>query len=253
MSRTVLLALLRELPDRLATAAGVILFTGRRRSGLVFLGALALDPNRLALALGGALAGMAAGGLAARSPVWQKLGLFGGSGLLTALALAAYLPPGPAVYGLTAFCAALSALLLLACAPLLARLDLPVLAMPFVLAALLGLAAAPVLGFRTLGAHGIDHWLFPGLEEMNHALSVIAPYWLDALLRTLGSLLFLPEPLAGLVILVCVKPNSMRLRFRTGPQTNCFLICTWARFFPTSSPPESIWGSTPTTRGLPTR
>lgn len=193
---------LRALPDQLSTAAGVILFTGRRRSGLVFLAALALDPFRLALALGGALVAMAAGGVASRSPVWQRMGFFGGSGLLTALALAAYLPPGPAVFGLTALCAGLSALILLALAPLLARQDLPVLALPFVLAALLGLAAAPVLGLHVSTTHGIDHWLVPGLEELNHAIAVLAPDAVDAFLRTLGSLLFLPEPLAGLIVLL---------------------------------------------------
>ncbi|MCB1045800.1 MAG: urea transporter [Calditrichaeota bacterium] len=219
-------ALLRELPNRLATAAGVILFTGRRRSGLLFLAALALDPSRLVLGLAGALVAMTVGGLAARSPVWQKLGFFGGSGMLTALALSAYLPVSGMMVAFTALCAALSAMVLLALVPLLGKHDMPILALPFVSASLVGLSAAPVLGLKIQAGHGIDNWLLPVFEHANHALAVYAPHLLDAFLRTIGSLLFLPEPLAGVLILVGLVLGSRitALAMAGGALVSVFLL-----------------------------
>ncbi len=193
--------MIQKSVDRLLTAAGVVLFTGSRGSGILFLLALLLDPWRLGLALAGAVCGMGVGALMARERVWQEIGFFGGSGMLSALALAAYLEPAPQLLLLAPLTAALSALILLALVPLLAPKDLPLLALPFVLAALLALGAAPAFGLEQSHLHGARFWLLPQLGEFNTWMSHSLPLPFADGLSAFGSLLFFPAPLAGLLVL----------------------------------------------------
>lgn len=193
--------------DPLLRAFGSVLFTARRRSGLLFLLAVLLAPRHGLAGLLGALAGMAAGRLLARGGVHERLGFFGGAGLLAGLALAAYLPADPRLWLLAPVAGFLAGLLLAGLAPLLGARDLPVLALPFVLSAWLLLAAAPWLGLGPVAPRTMD-WLWPGLAALEQLLRGALPAWSQDLLRSFGSLLFLPALLPGAVVLVGLLAGS---------------------------------------------
>ena len=199
---------MKALADMLLHSCGAVLFTARRRSGLFFLAAAFLSPVHGALGLLGALSGLAAGGLLARDQVWQKLGLFGGAGLLSGLALATYLHPDWRLLLIVPATAALAVLLALALIPWLGARDLPVLALPFATATLISLAAAKL--FALAPSPGIHEpvWFLPWLNQLEGLLDRGLPTVLNGYLRSFGSLLFLPGLLSGLLVFAGVLSGS---------------------------------------------
>lgn len=193
--------------DPLLRSVGSVLFTARRRSGLLFLLAILLAPRHGLGGLLGALAGIGTGRLLAKGSAQEQLGFFGGAGLLAGLALAAYLPVDPRLWLLAPVAGFLAALLLIGLAPSFARRDLPTLALPFVLAAWLLLAATPWLGLGPVAAQSPD-WIWPVLGAAERFLGALLPGWSQDLLRSFGSLLFLPGLTTGAIVLAGLLAGS---------------------------------------------
>jgi urea transporter len=184
--------------DVLLMSYSQLLFSRSRWVGALMLAATLVQP-RLFLAGAGAvlLAGLVARSLGL-APELIRSGLFGYNALLVALGCAALLEPGLPAVGL-GLAGVVAAVVLGAAlqATLTARLGLPVLTLPFVLITWLLLVAAPGLGV--------------GLQAFPGELSAV-PAWMPAVLeqglRALGTLLFVPHPLAGLVLLVALLWSS---------------------------------------------
>jgi urea transporter/murein DD-endopeptidase MepM/ murein hydrolase activator NlpD len=195
-----------RLPGRLAawtdealSALGGVLFISRRRSGLFFLLALLSSPRHAAFGLAGLLVARLAARHLLPGPADPRHPLALGAGLLTGAALATYLPAGPGALFLLPATAALAALLVAVTQPLLALRGLPVLALPFVVASLVGLASATILYHGPLPIPEL-HPMLPGLEAWERWLGGSLPLWVQEDLRTFGSLLFLPSLLGGLLV-----------------------------------------------------
>ena len=182
------------------SALGGVLFTTRRRSGLLFLLALASSPRHAFFGLLGLATARSAGRLLAPDTPAFRLGLFQGAGLLCGAALATYLPDGAGPWFLVVAGAALAALLVAALAPPLAARGLPVLALPFVLATLLTLSSAVVLYHGPLPAPELNP-ILPGLAGLERQLGLRLPLLIQEYLRSFGSLLFLPTMTGGLLVL----------------------------------------------------
>jgi len=186
--------------DEALSALGGVLFISRRRSGLFFLLALLSSPRHLGFGLAGLLVArlvarwLFAGAADPRRPLAL------GAGLLSGAALATYLPPGPGALFLLPATAALAALLVAVTQPLLAARGLPVLALPFVAASLVGLASASVLYHGPLPVPELQP-LLDGLDTWERWLGRTLPLWVQEDLRSFGSLLFLPSLVGSLLVL----------------------------------------------------
>lgn len=193
--------------DEVLGTMGGVLFTPRRRSGLLFLAALSSSPRHILFALLGLLTARWAGRLLAPGAAIHRLGLHHGAGLLAGAALATYLPDGFAPWFLVPAAALLAALLVSVLAPMLAMRGLPVLALPFVLATLISLAGAVVLFGGPLPVPELQP-LLPGLEELEMWLGDRLPLLMQEYLRSFGSLLFLPSLTGGLLVLAGLLAGS---------------------------------------------
>ncbi len=189
-----------RLASEALTALGGVLFTSRRRSGLLFLLALLSSPRHAWFGLAGLIVARLAGRLLSPDGLCVRLGLAQGAGLLTGAALATYLPPGWAALFLLPAGAALAALLVAVLQPLLAARGLPVLALPFVLATLLSLSSAAILFHGPLPLPELQP-LLPGLDGLEVRLGRGLPLLAQQYLRSFGSLLFLPSLTGGLLVL----------------------------------------------------
>jgi len=186
------------LLDVLLLSYSQLLFSRSRWVGVLMLAATLVVP-RMFLAGAGAVL-LAA--LVARSlqlaPEGIRSGLYGYNALLVGLGCAALLEPGLPALGLGL--AGVVATVLISAAltsTLSARWGLPVLTLPFVLTSWVLLVAAPTLG--------VGLQAFPGVMAP-------APPWVPVMLehglRALGTLLFLPHPVAGLALLVALVLSS---------------------------------------------
>ena len=184
--------------DVLLLSYSQLLFSRSRWVGALMLAATLVEPRSFLAGAGATLlAGLVARSLQL-SPELIRSGLFGYNALLVGLGCAVLLEPGLPALGLGL--AGVVATVLLTAAlqsTLTARLGLPVLTLPFVLTTWVLLVAAPVLG--------VSLQAFPGVLGP-------APVWLPSALeqglRGLGTLLFLPHPFAGLVLLLALLLSS---------------------------------------------
>ncbi len=201
------------ITDTLLLSYAQLLFSRSRWVGALMLAATLVRP-RLFLAGAGAvlLAGLIARSLQLSAESIRS-GLFGYNALLVALGCAALLEPGLPALGMGLAGVVVVVLITAALqSTLTARSGLPVLTLPFVFVTWLLLIAAPTLG--------VSFVAFPG------ALAPV-PAWVPGMvehgLRALGTLLFLPHPVAGLVLLAALVLSS---RIGTGLATLAF-VSAW--------------------------
>ncbi|MBK6465235.1 MAG: urea transporter [Myxococcales bacterium] len=186
-ARAVVARVARAADDLLHLHAMVLFSRSRVVGGLLLLAA-ATSP----VALGHGLLGVAAGGLALRAlglaPRALREGPYGYNALFVGLFVANTFAPSPASIALTVGAALVCVALTAALTSLLARLAIPVLAVPFVLVSWALLGIGPVAG-----APPATH-LLPLIEP-------IAPEPLSGVLRGFGALFFAPEEAAGALVL----------------------------------------------------
>ncbi len=197
----------QPLIDEVLNTIGGVLFTPRRRSGVLFLAALGSSPRHIVFALLGLFTAMWAGRLLSPQAAIHRLGLHHGAGLLAGAALATYLPDGFFPWFLVPAAALLAALLVSALTPLLSRNGLPVLALPFVLATFVTLSTATLLFQGSLPLAEMQP-LLPGLEQMEVWLGSRLPLLAQEYLRSFGSLLFLPSLTGGLLVVAGLLAGS---------------------------------------------
>lgn len=193
-ARGLALAAARAADDVLHLHA-MVLFSRSRLVGALLLLAAATSP----IALGHGLLAVAAGGLALRAlgldPRSLREGPYGYNTLFVGLFVANTFAPGPASIALTVGAALVCVALTAALTSLLARLAIPVLAVPFVLVSWALLGLGPVAG-----AAPVAH-LLPLTDP-------IAPEPLSGVLRGLGALFFAPEEAAGALVLGALLLHS---------------------------------------------
>jgi urea transporter len=193
--------------DAILRSFGSVLFTAKRRSGFFFFLAILLSPLHLIAGMVGVSLGILTGHVLAPDSPWQKLGFPGGAGFFAALALVAFLPPHAILFVLLPTTAILAAFLVLALAPSFSVRSLPVLALPFVLAVLVGLGTAELFGLdQHIRLSG--NWTFSILASWEATLVRVLPGSVQDFLTTFGSLLFNPGLLSGLLVLTGVLLGS---------------------------------------------
>ncbi len=195
--------MLRELINDLLTAYGAVLFTGRRRTGLLFLAATFLQLHHGFYGLLGALSAHLFAKLYFADRAYFRAGIFGAAGLLTGLALSLYLSPSLSMLFLVPLAAIFAAVL---CAMLTSWLGwqygLSATALPFVLASWVGLLSTrmvPQSRIPISQAHSENY--IPWLLALNEHLTARLPDMVNLFLRVIGATSFQTSVLAGLLIL----------------------------------------------------
>ena len=197
---------IQTLVGDLLTAYGAVLFSGRKRTGILFLFATFLQPHHGFYGLLGALTAHLFAVAYRADRAYIRAGIFGASGLLTGLALSLYLEPSYSMLLLVPMSALFAAFL---CAMLISWLGwkygLPATALPFVFATWIGLLAARlVLGrMLTLEEPHTESYL-PLFASMNSWLTDHLPNIADLFLRVIGATSLQTSTLAGVLILVGV-------------------------------------------------
>jgi len=214
--------------DVLLRSYSQLLFSRSRWVGALMLTATIVQPRMFLAGAGAVLLSAAVARGLQLSPDGIRAGLYGYNALLVALGCAQLLEPGALALGLglagVVACVVVSAAL---SSTVGSRLGLPVLTLPFVLVTWALLVAAPALGIPLRG--------FP--TELGVSLPWL-PSILDHGLRTAGTLLFLPHPVAGAILLVALIASS---RISAGLAVLAF-ACAWliGGAMPAASP-VAIW------------
>lgn len=178
-----------RLLDLALRSYGLILFTDRAWSGLVLLAVTMGRPVAGLMGLLGLTVATLIAYLLRPPPALFWSGLFGCNGALLGLSWSLYLEPTAPVVALLVVTAALSSVALLALYGLLSlRLDLPVLSLPFVAVAWLGMLTLEALPQGTVA------WRTIGIASGPFVASG-SP--LGAGLASLGCILFQPDAVAG--------------------------------------------------------
>ena len=127
------------------------------------------------------------------SPDLNRAGLFGYNALLVGLVGAGLLQPGPAAFALTALAVVTTVLVTASAHSLMAsQFALPSLTVPFLVVALLVLAAAPGLGVAILP--------FPGDSTPLVELGALESGGIGLWLQSLGTIFLTPHALTGLLV-----------------------------------------------------
>jgi urea transporter/murein DD-endopeptidase MepM/ murein hydrolase activator NlpD len=195
------------ITEQFLRSTGAILFTARKRSGLFFLFAIMLAPDHGLVGLLGAVLSIVIAEYVCSNKIWQHLGFFGAAGLLSGMALSAYLDGGYLLLALMPVSSMLAVLLVLVFTPLLAERDLPVLALPFVVTSLISIMAAESMGIN-FNIHHTPEWFLPQLNNLEIWLNDNLPQQITLYLKTFGSLLFVPGIIPGLLVFTGILIGS---------------------------------------------
>jgi urea transporter len=203
MTRTTLAAYLRAILNSYA----MLFFSQHRGLGAVLLLVSFAHPLVGAAGLASAALAVAGARLGGFNKEWTDRGAYSFNSLLTALALATFYAPGPALAVLVVVGAGVALLLSVALGGWLGGRGLPALSLPFVVTVWgLMLGAAPLL--HLLPAEANIYWLNEAYALGGPRL-VAAAQWaadwpcpplLATYLRALGSVLFQDNALAGLLV-----------------------------------------------------
>ncbi|MDK9701304.1 MAG: urea transporter [bacterium] len=195
-----------QLTKDILTAYGAVLFSGRKRTGVLFFAATMLQPHHGLFGLLGALTAhfLAQAFFVDRSYI--KSGIFGAAGLLTGLALSLYLEPTYTLFLLVPLSAAFATII---CATLVSWLGwtfgLPVTALPFVLATWLGLLTSRLaLGSASVIERTSVESFLPILANVNIWLANNLPGVVKDFLQVIGATSLQTSIPAGILILVGV-------------------------------------------------
>ena len=187
----------------LLTAYGAVLFSGRKRTGILFLAATFLQPHHGFYGLLGALTAHLFAVAYRADRAYIKAGIFGAGGLLTGLALSLYLEPSFSMLLLVPLSALFSAFLCGTFTSWLGwRYGLPATALPFVIATWIGLLAARLaLGNMVSLEETRPETYLPLFATANDWLASNLPNSINLFLRVIGATSLQTSELAGVLIL----------------------------------------------------
>jgi urea transporter/murein DD-endopeptidase MepM/ murein hydrolase activator NlpD len=179
-----------ELSDGFFRSYGEVLFSQARLVGLAFVVATAIDPPTAVFGMLAVIIGLVTTRALNFSDEANRHGLFGYNALLVGLAIGAAFQPTAASLVLLIGASITTVVVTASVRSVFGFFNLPALSLPFLLVILAVLAAAPTLGISySYEAFQLGHsyWGLPVL--------------VSDFLVTLGSVFFVPHPLAGLVVL----------------------------------------------------